>query len=358
VQRQNAARGALETNRSRRLQKLWHILHRFRELDNATRQRATDLLRQMRAESQRNLADTRSPERSVLLQLEQAKTRLSPRTTYRDFHEHDGDVFSSNLVPDEALEPLQEDDDFVFPPTERPPEYLDDDIQHLEADHMADHDSVDVIIPELEDPSQAVYPTTSPVTPSFPSSHYFDEASKPEEDLAPALVSLYAEYRKGVSAFAAIAAPRRDRISSFPPMDPDSQAEIVMTKAQYQLTVEEGDFWDKFTSAETSSEPESTSDEEEALISLTRTSEMMSDTFQRRMNPPTHEMYNECKEIIRAMGVPCIDTSGAFEAEALACSMVLSGLADFVASEDTVCSDIRSSRSSRPPNHSFLPRMS
>ena len=325
-------------------------MHRFRELDNATRQRATGLLRQLRAESQRDLADARLPERSILLQLEEAKTRLPPRTTYHDFHGHDGNVFSSNLVPDEALEPMQEDD-FVSTPTECPPEYLEDDLHHLEAERVADHGSVDVMIPDLEGASQAVYPTASPVT----SSSHSSEISKSEEDPTSALAYLYVEYRQSVSAFAAMAAPLKDRISSFPSTDPDSQAEIVATKAQYQLTVEEGDFWDKFASAEASSEPELTADEEEALMSLTRTSEMMSDSFQRRMNPPTYEIYNECKEILRAMGLPCIDTAGAFEAEALASSMVLGGLADFVASEDTVSSGIRPSR---PPNHSLLPRMS
>jgi flap endonuclease-1 len=36
------------------------------------------------------------------------------------------------------------------------------------------------------------------------------------------------------------------------------------------------------------------------------------------------------------MGIPCIDAIGAIEGEALASSMVLGGLADYVASEDTV----------------------
>ena len=50
-------------------------------------------------------------------------------------------------MPDEALEPMQEDD--VVPlPTECPSEHLDDDLYHSEAERVADRDLVDVMIPD------------------------------------------------------------------------------------------------------------------------------------------------------------------------------------------------------------------
>jgi len=45
--------------------------------------------------------------------------------------------------------------------------------------------------------------------------------------------------------------------------------------------------------------------------------------------------YEESKDILRAMGVPCVESTGPYEAEALASSLVLNGCADYVASEDT-----------------------
>jgi flap endonuclease-1 len=57
----------------------------------------------------------------------------------------------------------------------------------------------------------------------------------------------------------------------------------------------------------------------------------------RRSNPPTEITYEESKSVLHAMGVPCIESTGPYEAEALASSLVLNGCADYVASEDTVC---------------------
>lgn len=57
----------------------------------------------------------------------------------------------------------------------------------------------------------------------------------------------------------------------------------------------------------------------------------------RRANPPTALTYAESRLILEAMGVPCIQSSVPFEAEALASSLVHNGFADFVGSEDTVC---------------------
>ncbi|KAF8610336.1 PIN domain-like protein [Ceratobasidium sp. AG-I] len=55
----------------------------------------------------------------------------------------------------------------------------------------------------------------------------------------------------------------------------------------------------------------------------------------RRSDPPTSLTYAESRLILEAMGVPCVQSYIPFEAEALASSLVLNGLADFVGSEDT-----------------------
>jgi len=109
-----------------------------------------------------------------------------------------------------------------------------------------------------------------------------------------------------------------------------------MTKAQHQLTVEEHNLWDQLATS-LASPPLVLSDLiEEELGTLVDRSHTMSISFQRRTNFPNSDTYNESKEILTAMGISCIDATGAIEAEALASSMVLGGLADYVASEDTV----------------------
>lgn len=118
-----------------------------------------------------------------------------------------------------------------------------------------------------------------------------------------------------------------------------------MSKRQCQLTLQEGEFWDSLTST-LGSEPELAPVElhshyegdahHKMLQELTHKSNIISESYRISTHPPTSQTYAESKEILQAMGVPCIDCDGPFEAEALASSLVLNGYADYVASEDTV----------------------
>jgi len=71
------------------------------------------------------------------------------------------------------------------------------------------------------------------------------------------------------------------------------------------------------------------------LESIMDRSFAMSTSFQRRTDRPTPQTFQESQEILSAMGIPCLETRGGVEAEALAASMVLNGMADYVATEDT-----------------------
>jgi flap endonuclease-1 len=120
------------------------------------------------------------------------------------------------------------------------------------------------------------------------------------------------------------------------PVDPaDAHVQAAMSKTQYQLTIEEGKLWEKLT------DPDEAVDQDESptaaiLTSLREKSSLMVQSYHRRNNPPTESTYQESKNILHAMGVPCIESTGPYEAEALASSLVLNGYADYVASEDTV----------------------
>lgn len=123
----------------------------------------------------------------------------------------------------------------------------------------------------------------------------------------------------------------------------DEREENVLSKAQYEITVKESNFWNDCITSLTSDAPALLVEEngllrhsQGQLDSLLDKSYMMASMYERRTNIPTQETYREAKCILEAMGIPCIDVNGAYEAEALASSMVLAGLADYVVSEDTV----------------------
>ena len=190
------------------------------------------------------------------------------------------------------------------------------------------------------------------------------------QGLASSLTDLYMHYRRGMaeldvmpttissatpSVFAsqepavrADAQAQLDALSSAVPLihpsphtsseavDPaDVQVQAAMSKTQHQLAIEEGKFWEKLM------DPEEVVDHDEStttaiLAFLREKSSFMVQSYLRRNNPPTVVTYDESKNILDAMGVPCIESTGAYEAEALASSLVLNGCADYVASEDTV----------------------
>jgi flap endonuclease-1 len=112
--------------------------------------------------------------------------------------------------------------------------------------------------------------------------------------------------------------------------------EYTMTKSQIQLTADEAKLWEEIASPSPVPQPPDSQSPEDTLSSLSYRATLMSQSYERRTNPPTTQTYDECKEVLKAMGIPCMDTGGTYEAEALASSIVLHGFADYVASEDTV----------------------
>jgi flap endonuclease-1 len=122
----------------------------------------------------------------------------------------------------------------------------------------------------------------------------------------------------------------------------DEQVEKVMSKSQCGLTVNESTFWkgcitkltrDTSALGESAEITESPRDQLESLVDK---SSVMVSMYERRTNVPTRETYKQSRQILEALGIPCIEVTDGFEAEALASSMVLGGLADYVVSEDTV----------------------
>ncbi|KAG5727812.1 putative flap endonuclease 1 like protein [Termitomyces sp. T112] len=396
VQRIVKARGALEFDRSKRLNQLSGILPSFWRLDDTTSRRTSDFLRRLTpdfgsAEETRQTPATTTPIGSTRTQdgihkttvtVPSSEELLTPRLSVDvDFPipEYVADetvVTDSHLVSDYVDSVLLEADSprvkyssahvppyhqepkapfypepfhspFEFEPdiyTIVAPKHTDDFLPHfviedspLASAHEPEPGSPEDNFSQLSSKESTSHAQTTykfdtiPTTPSSESISPSTTQTPPTpEDILGQLSDLYLSYRQSVSRLAALSNPLDSSPFSIPSVgDPDTQAEIVMTKAQYQLTLEEGRFWDAFAA-----EPRGAK-LPDVLKMLTETSECMSASFERRMNPPTSSTYLESKEILKAMGVPCLETSGAYEAEALASSMVLNGLADYVVSEDT-----------------------
>ena len=161
------------------------------------------------------------------------------------------------------------------------------------------------------------------------------------KEIPSALASLYYQFRQSLPKLAALpsTAPVMNSTESVTEeekaaLQDEAQTVHAMSKRQNELTSEEGNFWEHLSDAEASKLGADAVEHE--LAALAEKSNVISQSYERRTHPPTAETYEECKEILRAMGVPCLESTGPFEAEALASSLVIHGYADYVASEDTV----------------------
>ncbi|KAL1695765.1 PIN domain-like protein [Schizophyllum commune] len=289
------ARGALEVERLRRLRGMEPILERFSRLDDT--------------------------ERSKIL--EALKASVKP-TSGPDALSHEQELISTTVAANNSAETYSR----VRTQTLAAPE--DEDIVAVD----------DLKVDPLPDTS-----TSPPGSPTRVQEHDLPplpavdgELSRisaiSPTDITTLLISLYQEYRNSIPRVAALtAAP------ATPESQSDAQSDMIMTKEQRQLTLDEGGFWQELQTSRsystriTTDSPRAKS--RYAIDTLMQKSALMHASFDRRAHPPTEATYRESKEILAALGVPCIDATGAFEAEALASAMVLGGLADYVVSEDT-----------------------
>lgn len=117
---------------------------------------------------------------------------------------------------------------------------------------------------------------------------------------------------------------------------PEEPSDKIVTKQQYQLTLQEGKLWNTLCASFDELEIDVPASASTDVVEILGKSLIMATSFHKRNNLPTARTYSESKAILKAMGIPCIDATGTVEAEALASSIVLKGYADYVISEDTV----------------------
>ncbi|KDQ58433.1 hypothetical protein JAAARDRAFT_176373 [Jaapia argillacea MUCL 33604] len=166
--------------------------------------------------------------------------------------------------------------------------------------------------------------------------------------LAEEITSLYQDFRQSIPVLQSLptSSPPVQRGDSLVETSSDvkeGRDTYVMNKTQNRLTADEGRLWEALAVEASAIQPifQDTMDGctspkvESDLAALVERSQFISESYQRRSNPPTTQTYDECKLILSAMGIPCVESTGPYEAEALAASMVIHGYADYVASEDT-----------------------
>ncbi|KAI0356104.1 PIN domain-like protein [Trametes cingulata] len=163
---------------------------------------------------------------------------------------------------------------------------------------------------------------------------------KTPKDLAGNISRLYGDFQQSIPRILSLAASSPPELSAMSSPQNISQEEIeearvdyALSKSQHSLMMEEGKLWEQLASLDdlASIEDSITSLAE----SLEAKSSVLSESYARRTHPPTSETYEQSKEVLRAMGVPCVEPAGPYEAETLAASLVIHGYADYVASEDT-----------------------
>ncbi|KAI0280232.1 PIN domain-like protein [Russula aff. rugulosa BPL654] len=350
IRRTEALRGEIESDRLSRLLALTKGLDALRLFDKDERQLFMTSFRNQMAGLEDHLIPKHDPNQlsftdlSLQRRFADVEPSLDQRENYwldevdvDELYQENGTCVAANLI---APEEVDETFDHQYGAEAEEPDFH----------HFGQLLSYPNMVNQYED--RHVLVTTPEM--DLPEDH---SEGKKWQGLASSLAELYMHYRRGVAtldvipttvisatptAFAsqefvepANAQVQLDVLSSaFPlihpsplssssPVDPaDVQVQAAMSKTQYQLTLEEGKLWEKLT------DPDEAIDYDESptvsiLASLREKSSFMVQSYHRRNNPPTEITYERAK------------STGPYEAEALASSLVLNGCADYVASEDT-----------------------
>jgi len=157
--------------------------------------------------------------------------------------------------------------------------------------------------------------------------------SEPIENEVEKLKVVFTDYKNAKTYLGSV--KRLDEAEQEEEID-ETEDTYSMSRNQSVLSEEEDSIWNCLLySSESTDESESVATVlQDQLSTLENKSNTMADMFERR-RPPDQSTYDESKLMLRALGVPCLDSPFATEGEAYAAALVLSGRADYVASEDT-----------------------
>ena len=353
----NVLRNAAEIKRTERLEKLKSLVKEINELGYGIKEESVVQTLKVEPKAIRN--------KKVLALLREAKKVAQEVVDEVDVPETPlaGNQITSNAAFDE--DELEDEETAVEQAFSSA--VMDAHFNGLEKDGMvADRQQIAVTVPERRE----TRPSTRP-TPIFVEEYTMQELyDSPKDDLKTKLKYLYTRIRETFQP----AKSDRDQTSTQAgaektkavkePSTTTKTPTIALSKRQKQLALEERQLWNKIIDSSSGQELEgvsvdSTDDAsagesesvDDAIDALALKSHAVAKSYTRLANGPTYLTFLQSKSLLRAMGIPVIVTQGAYEAEAVASSIVKNGYADYVASEDTVSCFPPSSASAS----SFLP---
>ncbi|KAF8137512.1 hypothetical protein EV363DRAFT_1318173 [Boletus edulis] len=293
----DAARGSIEITRLHRLQKLMRLLPYYRSLPSTDRQRVSDALS---IRSAHRSFDAHVSGSTLLAPTPHPTSPCARVTSHPDlaFPPPRPSYFPHNGI---TVHDLQEGLDFVIMPLSQ-------------TDQVGPCDIFDD--PHADILSTLPFVYWNAAVQSTPATPY------PLPDSIEYIPIRTLHLTSMPSSFEGPEIPQCEHGDVTPGDSPDTldaRVEYAMSKQQLQMTLDEGHIWNLLSGLSYDTPPSET---ESALLTLAERSTVISRSYQRRINSPTSQTYEECKELLRAMGVPCLESSGPFEAEALACAIV------------------------------------
>ena len=187
------------------------------------------------------------------------------------------------------------------------------------------------------EPTEPELPPTQTMVDQQPTRMTVDQAEGPAahtfNQVSCMLAVLYSSFLASIRPMGALLSPRIV-LPRLEEQDDETEVTQELSQAQRQLVREEEGIWKRLS--EVTSEEGTEGDVSFLARELEDKSAKILTSYERRNNPPTSEVYDQSRIILQAMGVPCVNAKGGIEGEALAAAIVRDGLADYVASEDTV----------------------
>ncbi|KAJ7158386.1 PIN domain-like protein [Mycena crocata] len=346
VKRLALARGSIELDRVKRLGRLEEVLDRFQKLDVIQKGRVSERFQRISTEPIPASTDISDTEPLELADITPQPSELIPPPPFPSAVPCPSPTLSTPSDPD--VDPALPQDVVPKAPIYGPHTSGEDESDSAPAVQTPPPDQPSKSIPpppsspsfplaasRSSDTSPSISPLDRPFPSPIPDIHRVVDAEVPSsiaDTTLDSLALLYFDFRDSVRKLASLTPVTPDASLSTDVEQQEARVEYSMTKSQIQLTSDEAKLWEELTLPGFDATSES---QGEKLAALSYRADVMSQSYQRRTTPPTTQTYDESKELLRAMGVPCIETKGTYEAEALASSLVINGLADYVVSEDT-----------------------
>ncbi|KAG8956960.1 hypothetical protein FRC00_004665, partial [Tulasnella sp. 408] len=314
-----AARARVEATRLHRLERILTIEERYREIAECQEGATAEVLE-------------RSPRLASLLGLEEGVSERKPGTTIQSLHQYHGLSNSQSIVDTSLQQPPRGQLSIQDFPRSKPPTRALAPASHLKRLAVLYRDYQRNTRPDV---LTTVVSTCS--ADNVPDSASY-KRGRLAKDKSPG------ESRRALSYAGSSSQENPEMFTNMIPkigIDEafaEDEAAVTISKLQAQLAAEEGKIWSSILHSilsTTSEQRDQLTNTIQDLRKLLIDSENLLESYTKRHSPPSSLTYDESRIILNAMRVPVVEAPYPYEAEGVAASLCINGLADFVASEDT-----------------------